>query len=75
LTQRPRLSGLAQLSVSGFIALAFFFIGGLLFGIGWGILGYCPGTAAGALGEGRIDGLWGVLGIFRQMGPALFLPR
>jgi uncharacterized membrane protein YedE/YeeE len=37
--------------------------GGLLFGIGWGLLGYCPGTAGGALGEGRIDGLWGILGM------------
>jgi hypothetical protein len=26
-------------------------------------LGYCPGTAAGAIGEGRMDGLWGVLGM------------
>ena len=38
-------------------------VGGLIFGIGWGLLGYCPGTAAGAVGEGRIDGLWGVLGM------------
>jgi uncharacterized membrane protein YedE/YeeE len=38
-------------------------VGGLLFGIGWGLLGYCPGTAGGALGEGRIDGLWGILGM------------
>ena len=38
-------------------------VGGLFFGIGWGLLGYCPGTAAGAIGEGRIDGLWGVLGM------------
>lgn len=37
-------------------------VGGLLFGAGWAILGYCPGTAAGALGEGRWDALWGILG-------------
>lgn len=38
-------------------------IGGLIFGIGWGLLGYCPGTAAGALGEGRTDAFWGILGM------------
>jgi uncharacterized membrane protein YedE/YeeE len=38
-------------------------IGGVLFGVGWGLLGYCPGTAAGAFGEGRIDGLWGIFGM------------
>ncbi len=38
-------------------------IGGLVFGLGWGILGYCPGTAAGAFGEGRIDAVWGMLGM------------
>ena len=37
-------------------------IGGLLFGAGWAILGYCPGTALGALGEGRYDALFGFLG-------------
>jgi hypothetical protein len=26
-------------------------------------LGYCPGTSIGAIGEGRWDGLWGVLGM------------
>jgi len=38
-------------------------IGGALFGIGWALLGYCPGTAWGALGEGRLDALAGILGI------------
>jgi uncharacterized protein len=37
-------------------------LGGVIFGIGWAILGYCPGTALGALGEGRYDALFGVLG-------------
>ena len=45
-------------------------IGGLIFGIGWGLLGYCPGTQAGALGEGRWDALLGVLGML--FGAALF---
>ena len=45
-------------------------LGGLIFGIGWGLLGYCPGTSAGALGEGRWDALWGILGML--VGAALF---
>lgn len=38
-------------------------IGGLIFGVGWGLVGYCPGTSLGALGEGRIDAFWGILGM------------
>ncbi len=38
-------------------------IGGLMFGLGWGLLGYCPGTSMGALGEGRWDAGWGILGM------------
>ena len=38
-------------------------LGGTLFGIGWAVLGYCPGTAGGALGEGRLDAFWGILGM------------
>jgi hypothetical protein len=37
-------------------------IGGLLFGAGMAILGYCPGTLAISLGEGSIDALIGILG-------------
>lgn len=37
--------------------------GGLLFGVGWAVLGYCPGTSAGALGEGRWDAAFGALGM------------
>lgn len=38
-------------------------IGGLIFGVGWGLVGYCPGTSLGAIGEGRIDAFWGILGM------------
>ena len=38
-------------------------LGGLIFGIGWGFLGYCPGTAVGAVGEGRWDAVWGIIGM------------
>jgi uncharacterized protein len=34
-------------------------VGGLIFGIGFGILGYCPGTMAGAVGQGSMDALFG----------------
>ena len=36
-------------------------IGGLLFGVGFGLLGYCPGTIAGAIGNGYLDALSGGL--------------
>ena len=34
-------------------------IGGLIFGVGFGILGYCPGTMVGAVGQGSLDALFG----------------
>jgi uncharacterized membrane protein YedE/YeeE len=61
--------GLAQLSVKPTI-LGGVVLGGLIFGIGWGLLGYCPGTSLGALGEGRWDAFWGVLGMLA--GAALY---
>ena len=37
-------------------------IGGLIFGAGFAILGYCPGTIAGAVGQGSVDSLIGGVG-------------
>ena len=55
--------GLVKLSIKPTI-LGGLVVGGILFGIGWALLGYCPGTSAGALGEGRVDAFWGILGGF-----------
>lgn len=38
-------------------------IGGLIFGAGFALLGYCPGTLLGAVGQGSIDALFGVAGV------------
>jgi uncharacterized protein len=61
--------GIAKLSLKPTI-LGANIIGGLIFGLGWGLLGYCPGTQLGALGEGRWDAVWGILGML--FGAALF---
>ena len=46
-------------------------VGGLIFGIGFAVLGYCPGTLAGAAGTGALDALiGGVAGLL--IGSALF---
>ncbi len=37
-------------------------IGGLIFGSGMAILGYCPGTLPVSLGEGSMDALVGIIG-------------
>jgi hypothetical protein len=51
-------------------------IGGLLFGVGFALLGYCPGTVAGAVGTGALDALLGGMvglligaGIFAEVYP------
>ena len=53
-------------------------IGALIFGVGFAVLGYCPGTIAGAIGNGYLDAIVGglagiVLGtwIFAVMYPKL----
>lgn len=38
-------------------------LGGIVFGVGFAILGYCPGTAADAFGSGAMDALMGMIGI------------
>jgi hypothetical protein len=61
--------GLVKLSVKATV-LGGNIIGGLIFGAGWALLGYCPGTSLGALGEGRYDSVWGIIGMLA--GAALF---
>ena len=46
-------------------------LGGLVFGLGFAVLGYCPGTIAGAVGNGYLDALvGGLIGII--LGSGLF---
>ena len=54
--------GLVKLNIKATI-LGGVVVGGLIFGIGWGLIGYCPGTSLGAVDEGRYDGLAGILGM------------
>jgi hypothetical protein len=37
--------------------------GGLIFGAGFALLGYCPGTLLGAVGQGSLDALFGLAGM------------
>ena len=53
--------GMASYHVKPFI-LGGLLIGGLLFGAGMALLGYCPGTLAISFGEGSIDALIGIIG-------------
>jgi len=69
--------GIGSLSLKPTV-LAANIIGGLIFGLGWGMLGYCPGTAVGATAEGRWDAFWGGVlgmlvgaGIFSEVYPLL----
>jgi hypothetical protein len=45
-------------------------LGGILFGAGWAVMGFCPGTAVGAVGEGRWHAGFAVLGML--IGAALY---
>ncbi len=53
-------------------------VGGLIFGLGFATLGYCPGTISAAVGQGWLDALVGGLagiiigaGVFASMYPRL----
>jgi len=56
----------------------------VIFGVGWGLAGYCPGTTWAAAGEGRLDAIGALLGglcgaaFFAQLHewliPALYAP-
>ncbi len=44
-------------------------IGGLIFGLGFAVLGYCPGTIVGAIGNGYLDAaVAGLIGIILGSG-------
>jgi len=45
-------------------------LGGALFGAGWAIMGFCPGTSLGAIGEGRWHAVFALLGML--LGAAIF---
>ena len=45
-------------------------VGGALFGGGWAIMGFCPGTSVGALGEGRWHALFAIAGMI--VGAAIY---
>jgi hypothetical protein len=55
--------------------------GGLIFGVGFAVLGYCPGTVTGAVGQGFLDALFGGVagtllgtGLFAAVYPKLQKP-
>jgi len=62
--------GIALLTDAGIITLSHkpmnvgaVLLGGALFGAGWAVMGYCPGTSIAALGEGRWHALFAIAGM------------
>ena len=55
-------AGIAEFSPRDF-NLAAQLIGGVLFGVSWAFLGYCPGTSIGAVAEGRRHVWWPIFGM------------
>jgi YeeE/YedE family (DUF395). len=70
------LNGLANMSIKpaylGGVA-----VGGVIFGIGWAVSGYCPGTCVVGSSEGKLDAIFTVIGglvgalLFSMAYPAL----
>jgi uncharacterized protein len=54
-------SGAVQLDIKP-MSVGGILLGGVCFGIGMAVFGYCPGTSVAACGEGRRDAMIGVLG-------------
>jgi hypothetical protein len=61
--------GLDKLSIKATVLGATSLVGSSLVW-GWGLFGYCPGTAVGSVGEGRWGAFWGILGMLT--GAAIF---
>lgn len=61
-TQALRELGATELSIQP-LQVRSVVLGGVAFGTGMAILGYCPGTSIAAAGEGRRDAMWGVAGM------------
>lgn len=57
-----RRVGLIELQVEETV-IASNVVGGLVFGVGFGLLAYCPGTDAAAVGQGNLDAVVGVAGM------------
>ncbi|MBS1169301.1 MAG: putative rane protein [Burkholderiaceae bacterium] len=69
--------GIIALSSAGLIKLGHkpmnvgaVLIGGVLFGGGWAIMGFCPGTSVGALAEGRWHAIFAIVGMI--VGAAIY---
>ncbi len=69
--------GILALSGAGVIKLSHkpmnmgaILLGGALFGGGWAIMGFCPGTSVGALAEGRWHAIFAIAGMI--VGAAIY---
>lgn len=50
-------------------------VGSMLFGIGWGLAGFCPGPALMNLSTGHLEVLWFVLAMLAGMGLQHFVSK